>query len=81
MGHSVLLGVSLVMTAGFMSGCCMLPVKFVRFWKWKNVWSWSVRMEKSPVVGGLVHTLMRGIPGTECFTVSDELPEAFRWNR
>lgn len=38
MGHSVLLGVSLVMIAGFMSGCCMLPVKFVRSWKWENVW-------------------------------------------
>lgn len=38
MGHSVLLGVSLVMIAGLMSGCCMLPVKFVRSWKWENVW-------------------------------------------
>jgi L-rhamnose-H+ transport protein len=38
MGRSVLLGVSLVMIAGFMSGCCMLPVKFVRSWKWENVW-------------------------------------------
>jgi L-rhamnose-H+ transport protein len=38
MGYSVLLGVSLVMIAGFMSGCCMLPVKFVRSWKWENVW-------------------------------------------
>jgi L-rhamnose-H+ transport protein len=26
------------MIAGFMSGCCMLPVKFVRSWKWENVW-------------------------------------------
>ena len=38
MEHSVLLGVSLVMVAGFMSGCCMLPVKFVRSWKFENVW-------------------------------------------
>jgi L-rhamnose-H+ transport protein len=38
MGYSVLLGVSLVMIAGFMSGCCMLPAKFVRSWKWENVW-------------------------------------------
>jgi L-rhamnose-H+ transport protein len=38
MGRSVLLGVSLVMIAGFMSGCCMLPLKFVRSWKWENVW-------------------------------------------
>jgi len=26
------------MIAGFMSGCCMLPMKFVRSWKWENVW-------------------------------------------
>lgn len=26
------------MIAGFMSGCCMLPAKFVRYWKWENVW-------------------------------------------
>ena len=38
MGYSVLLGLSLVMIAGFMSGCCMLPVKFVRSWKWENIW-------------------------------------------
>src|SRR5246127_1309544 len=38
MGHTVLLGVSLVMVAGLMSGCCMLPLKFVHSWKWENVW-------------------------------------------
>jgi len=38
MGHSVLSGVSLVMIAGLMAGCCMLPLKFVRHWKWENVW-------------------------------------------
>lgn len=38
MGHPVLLGVSLVMVAGLMSGCCMLPLKFVHSWKWENVW-------------------------------------------
>ena len=27
-----------MMIAGFMSGCCMLPMKFVRSWKWENVW-------------------------------------------
>jgi len=26
------------MVAGLMSGTCMLPSKFVRGWKWKNVW-------------------------------------------
>jgi multidrug transporter EmrE-like cation transporter len=38
MGHTVLLGVSLVMVAGLMSGCCMLPLKFVHSWRWENVW-------------------------------------------
>ena len=38
MGHSVLPGVSLVLIAGLMAGCCMLPLKFVRSWKWENVW-------------------------------------------
>src|SRR6266853_3858766 len=38
MGRSVLPGVSLVLIAGLMAGCCMLPLKFVRSWKWENVW-------------------------------------------
>jgi len=38
MGHSVSSGVSLVTIAGLMAGCCMLPLKFVRHWKWENVW-------------------------------------------
>jgi len=28
----------LTMIAGLMSGNCMLPMKFVRSWKWENVW-------------------------------------------
>jgi L-rhamnose-H+ transport protein len=38
MGQPVVAGVSLVMAAGLMSGTCMLPSKFVRAWKWENVW-------------------------------------------
>jgi multidrug transporter EmrE-like cation transporter len=38
MGHPVVAGVFLVMVAGLMSGTCMLPSKFVRAWKWENVW-------------------------------------------
>jgi L-rhamnose-H+ transport protein len=38
MGHPVVAGVSLVMVAGLMSGSCMLPSKFVRAWKWENMW-------------------------------------------
>src|SRR2546428_6133307 len=38
MEHSVPTGVSLVLVAGLMSGTCMLPSKFVRTWKWENVW-------------------------------------------
>jgi L-rhamnose-H+ transport protein len=38
MTHPVLEGVFLVLVAGLMSGSCMLPSKFVRTWKWENVW-------------------------------------------
>src|SRR5258708_31483247 len=38
MGRPLLAGISLVMIAGLMSGSCMLPSKFVRAWKWENVW-------------------------------------------
>src|SRR6266436_5158243 len=38
MNQPVLSGVLLVMIAGLMSGTCMLPSKFVRVWKWENVW-------------------------------------------
>jgi L-rhamnose-H+ transport protein len=38
MGHPLLAGVPLIMVAGLMSGTCMLPWKFVRTWKWENVW-------------------------------------------
>src|SRR5258705_13842314 len=38
MCHPALAGVSRVMVAGLMSGSCMLPSKFVRAWKWENVW-------------------------------------------
>jgi L-rhamnose-H+ transport protein len=38
MTHPVLGGVFLVLVAGLMSGSCMLPSKFVRTWKWENVW-------------------------------------------
>jgi L-rhamnose-H+ transport protein len=38
MGQPLLAGVALTMAAGLMSGTCMLPVKFVRSWKWENLW-------------------------------------------
>jgi multidrug transporter EmrE-like cation transporter len=38
MGQSLPAGVALTMVAGLMSGTCMLPLKFVRSWKWENVW-------------------------------------------
>jgi L-rhamnose-H+ transport protein len=31
-------GLTLTIVAGVMSGNCMLPAKFVRSWKWGNVW-------------------------------------------
>jgi len=36
--HSLLTGITLTMAAGLMSGNCMLPLKFMRSWKWENAW-------------------------------------------
>jgi L-rhamnose-H+ transport protein len=38
MNQSLAFGIVLTMVAGLMSGTCMLPMKFVRAWKWENVW-------------------------------------------
>jgi L-rhamnose-H+ transport protein len=38
MNESLAVGIALTMVAGLMSGTCMLPMKFVRSWKWENVW-------------------------------------------
>jgi len=38
MSGSLILGIGLTMVAGLMSGNCMLPMKFVRTWKWEHVW-------------------------------------------
>ncbi len=38
MGHPLQTAVSLTMVAGLMSGTCMLPMKFVRSWRWENLW-------------------------------------------
>jgi L-rhamnose-H+ transport protein len=38
MTAAVLEGVGLTLLAGVMSGNCMLPSKFVRTWKWENLW-------------------------------------------
>jgi len=34
----VLIGVALTLVAGVMSGNCMLPMKFMRNWRWENAW-------------------------------------------
>jgi multidrug transporter EmrE-like cation transporter len=38
MNESLAFGIGLTLVAGLMSGNCMLPMKFVRSWKWENVW-------------------------------------------
>jgi L-rhamnose-H+ transport protein len=38
MNESLALGIAFTMLAGLMSGTCMLPMKFVRSWKWENIW-------------------------------------------
>jgi L-rhamnose-H+ transport protein len=39
MRTSTPVGLALTLIAGAMSGNCMLPTKFVRTWKWENVWA------------------------------------------
>jgi L-rhamnose-H+ transport protein len=66
MGHPVVAGVFLVMVAGLMSGTCMLPSKFVRAWKWENVW----------LVFSVVSLLI--IPWILAFAFVDRLSETYR---
>jgi L-rhamnose-H+ transport protein len=35
---SMLGGIGLTMAAGVMSGNCMLPLKFIKRWRWENTW-------------------------------------------
>lgn len=39
MSSSTSAGVALTIVAGFMSGNCMLPAKFLRKWRWENMWA------------------------------------------
>jgi len=39
MRTSTPIGLALTLIAGVMSGNCMLPTKFIRTWKWENVWA------------------------------------------
>src|SRR6266478_7876670 len=66
MGHPVVAGVFLVMVAGLMSGTCMLPSKFVRGWKWENVW----------LVFSVVSLVI--IPWMLAFIFVDHLSETYR---
>ena len=38
MALSLPIGIGLTLLAGLMSGNCMLPMKFNRYWKWENTW-------------------------------------------
>jgi L-rhamnose-H+ transport protein len=38
MAASLWLGLLLTLAAGILSGNCMLPMKFVRRWRWENTW-------------------------------------------
>src|SRR5713101_6470777 len=66
MGHPVVAGGFLVMVAGLMCGTCMLPSKFVRAWKWENVW----------LVFSMVSLVI--IPWILAFVFVDHLVETYR---
>ncbi|MGB6746352.1 MAG: L-rhamnose/proton symporter RhaT [Terracidiphilus sp.] len=38
MPQSFWVGIALILAAGIMAGCCMLPLKFNRRWRWENTW-------------------------------------------
>ena len=38
MSQSFWVGIALLLVAGLMAGCCMLPLKFNRQWRWENTW-------------------------------------------
>src|SRR5580698_6511401 len=38
MPQSLWAGIALILAAGAMAGCCMLPLKFNRRWRWENTW-------------------------------------------
>lgn len=38
MTADVWIGIVLTLVAGMSSGSCMLPLKFVRRWRWENTW-------------------------------------------
>jgi L-rhamnose-H+ transport protein len=38
MRESLWIGLAFALAAGVMSGGCMVPLKFLRYWKWENMW-------------------------------------------
>src|SRR5712692_2683239 len=66
MSDSLILGIGLTMVAGLMAGNCMLPMKFVRTWKWEHVW----------LVFSVVSLLV--IPWALAFALVDNLFETYR---
>ncbi len=38
MSQSFWVGIGLILLAGLMAGDCMLPLKFIRRWRWENTW-------------------------------------------
>jgi L-rhamnose-H+ transport protein len=63
---SLFTGIALTMIAGVMSGNCMLPLKFIRSWKWENVW----------LVFSVVSLLI--LPWVLAIALVNHLPETYR---
>ncbi len=61
-----MVGVALVLAAGLMSGNCMLPSKFLRAWRWENMWA----------VFSLVSLVV--LPWGLAFGLVHHLPEVYR---
>jgi L-rhamnose-H+ transport protein len=64
MNGSLAFGIVLTMVAGLMSGNCMLPMKFVRSWKWENVWLVFSVISLIVIPWGLALALVSNLFGT-----------------
>ena len=55
-------GVALVIAAGLLSGNCMLPSKFLRTWRWENMWAVFSLVSLVILPWGLAFVLVHDLP-------------------
>ena len=55
-------GVALAIAAGLMSGNCMLPSKFLKVWRWENMWAVFSLVSLVVLPWGLAFSLVHDLP-------------------